>query len=141
MAVITKTIQLETKGETDIIDITKRLAEALRESELANGAVTIFVSGATGALTTVEFEDGLIQDLKTAFEKIAPRRDEYAHNLRWSDGNGFSHVRASLLGPSLSVPFSKGKLLLGTWQQIIFIDFDNRPRSRELVFQFIGDKK
>ncbi|MBL7158075.1 MAG: YjbQ family protein [Candidatus Omnitrophica bacterium] len=141
MAVITKTIQLETKGETDIIDITKRVAEAFRKSELVNGAVTIFVSGATGALTTVEFEDGLIQDLKTAFEKIAPRRADYAHNLRWSDGNGFSHVRASLLGPSLSVPFSKGKLLLGTWQQIIFIDFDNRPRSRELVFQFIGDKK
>ena len=141
MPVITKTIQLETNGETDIIDITGRVADALGASGLEKGAVTIFVTGATGGLTTVEFEDGLIQDLKNAFEKIAPRRADYAHNLRWSDGNGFSHVRASLLGPSLSVPFSKAALLLGTWQQIIFIDFDNRPRSREIVLQFIGDKK
>ena len=141
MAVITKTIQLDTKGETHIIDITKFAVEGLAQSSLVKGAVTLFVSGATGALTTLEYEDGLVQDLKTAFEKIAPRKGEYMHNLRWSDGNGFSHIRASMLGPSLSVPFVNGKLMLGTWQQIVFIDFDNRPRSREIVMQFIGDKK
>ena len=141
MAVITKAIQLNTKGECDIIDLTGAVREALAKSGLERGTVTVFVPGATAGVTTVEFEDGLVQDLKTAFEKIAPRRGEYAHNLRWSDGNGFSHVRASILGPSLSAPFSGRKLLLGTWQQIVLIDFDNRPRSREVVFQFTGEKK
>ena len=99
----------------------------------------MFVRGATAALTTVEYESGLVSDLKEAFEKWAPRRGEYAHNLRWSDGNGFSHVRASLLGPSLTIPFTGGRLTLGTWQQVIFVDFDNRPRSREIVAQIIGE--
>jgi secondary thiamine-phosphate synthase enzyme len=138
--VITKSINLDTRGETDIIDITGNVEKALAQSKLKAGAVTLFVRGATGALTTVEYESGLVSDLKKAFEKWAPRKGEYAHNLRWHDGNGFSHVRASLLGPSLTVPFSGGRLTLGTWQQIIFIDFDNRPRSREIILQIMGDK-
>jgi len=138
--VITRTIELSTKGETDIVDITQHVKKALSDSKLNNGTVTIFVPGATGGLTTVEYEPGLVEDLKNAFERIAPRKANYAHNLKWGDGNGFSHVRASMLGPSMSVPFNDGELTLGTWQQIIFVDFDNRPRSRELVLQFVGEK-
>lgn len=137
--VITKSIKIKSKGETDIINITDEVESALQKTKLKNGIVTIFVPGATGAVTTVEYESGLLSDLKKAFEKWAPRHGEYVHNLKWADGNGFSHVRASLLGPSLTVPFSGGGLILGTWQQIVFIDFDNRPRSREIVLQIIGD--
>ena len=137
--VVTKNIHLKSKGETDIINITSEVASALKGSKLKNGTATVFISGATGGITTVEYEPGLVSDLKTAFEKIAPRKGEYEHNTKWGDGNGFSHVRASLLGPSLTVPFTDGKLTLGTWQQIIFIDFDNRPRSREIVVQLIGE--
>lgn len=137
--VVTESIKLDSNGETDIIDITAEVERCLRKSRLKNGTVTVFVPGATGGITTVEYEPGLVSDLKKAFEKLAPRRGEYAHNARWGDGNGFSHVRASLLGPSLAVPFSKGKLILGTWQQIIFIDFDNRARSREITVQAIGE--
>lgn len=137
--VVTKTIKIKSRGETDIIDITSDVKNILKKGKLKAGTVTIFVPGATGALTTVEYESGLVSDLKEAFEKWAPRRGEYAHNLKWADGNGFSHVRASLLGPSLTVPFSGGDLILGTWQQIIFVDFDNRPRSREIVVQIIGE--
>lgn len=137
--VVTKNIKLKSHGETEIINITGEVESIVRKSKVKSGMVNVFVSGATGGLTTVEYEPGLISDLKEAFEKLAPRQGKYEHNLRWSDGNGFSHVRASLLGPSLTVPFSEGKLFLGTWQQIIFIDFDNRPRSRELVVQIIGE--
>jgi len=137
--VVTKSIKLKSRGETDIINITGEVESALGKSKLKKGIATVFVSGATAGLTTVEYEPGLVSDLKAAFEKLAPRRGEYAHNARWGDGNGFSHVRASLLGPSLTVPFSGGKLTLGTWQQIIFIDFDNRSRSRELTVQIIGE--
>jgi len=137
--VITKNIKLKSRGETDIINITAEVEKALGKSKLKKGIATMFVSGATAGLTTVEYEPGLVSDLKAAFEKLAPRRGEYAHNARWGDGNGFSHVRASLLGPSLAVPFSGGALMLGTWQQIILIDFDNRPRSREIVVQIIGE--
>lgn len=137
--VVTKNIKLKSKGETDIINITSEVGDAVKKTELKSGMVTVFVAGATGGLTTVEYEPGLVKDLKDAFERMAPRRGEYAHNLRWGDGNGFSHVRASMLGPSLTVPFSGGKLILGTWQQIVFIDFDNRPRTRELVLQIIGE--
>ncbi|MFH1046593.1 MAG: secondary thiamine-phosphate synthase enzyme YjbQ, partial [Candidatus Omnitrophota bacterium] len=104
-----------------------------------DGLVTVFVPGSTAGLTTIEFEPGLVQDLKQAFEIIAPREGEYQHNIRWQDGNGFSHVRAALLGPTLTIPFSNKKMHLGTWQQITFIDFDNRPRSREIVVQIIGE--
>lgn len=137
--VVTETIKVKSKGETDIIDITPEVGEILKSSKLKEGIVNIFVPGATGGITTVEYEPGLIKDLKDAFERCAPRNAEYAHNARWGDGNGFSHVRASLLGPSLSAPFLKGELTLGTWQQIIFIDFDNRPRSREIIVQVVGE--
>lgn len=137
--VITKSLRLKSKGETDIIEITRDVENAVQKSKLKNGIVTLFVPGATGALTTVEYESGLVSDLKEAFEKWAPRQGQYAHNLKWADGNGFSHVRASLLGPSITVPFSNGELTLGTWQQIVFIDFDNRPRSREIVLQIMGE--
>jgi len=139
MAVKTDNLKLKTKGETDIIDITGEVKNALKKSKLEKGVITVFVPGATGALTTVEYEPGLMRDLAEAFEKLAPREGEYAHNERWGDGNGFAHVRASFLGPSLSVPFVEGELTLGTWQQIIFIDFDNKKRSRELVLQIIGE--
>jgi secondary thiamine-phosphate synthase enzyme len=137
--VVTKTIKMDTKGETDIIDITSSVESILKKSKVTEGALTVFVTGATGGITTVEYEPGLVSDLKDAFEKLAPRKGNYAHNEKWGDGNGFSHVRASLLGPSLTVPFSKGELTLGRWQQIIFIDFDNRPRSREIVVKIIGE--
>jgi secondary thiamine-phosphate synthase enzyme len=139
MGVVTKKIKISTKGETDIIDITPMLEGALGKTKLANGTVTAFVPGATAGITTIECESGLIEDIKKAFEKLAPRNGEYAHNMKWSDGNGFSHIRASLLGPGITVPFSNKKLCLGTWQQVILIDFDNRPRSREVVLQFIGE--
>lgn len=137
--VITKNITLKTQGETEIINITQEVGKGVGESKLKNGTVTVFVAGATGGITTVEYESGLVSDLKDLFERLAPRDGGYAHNERWGDGNGFSHVRASLLGPSLVVPFSEGKLVLGTWQQIIFIDFDNRPRTRKLVLQVMGE--
>jgi len=139
MAVITKKIKLNTKGDTDIINITAEAASALLSSELKNGSVTVFVPGSTGGITTVEYEPGLVEDLKAFFEKIAPKSGEYQHNIRWQDGNGYSHVRASLLGPGITVPFINGKMQLGKWQQIIFIDFDNRPREREIIIQIMGE--
>ncbi|MBU4589577.1 MAG: secondary thiamine-phosphate synthase enzyme YjbQ [Candidatus Omnitrophica bacterium] len=139
MSVVSKKIKLATKGDTDIIDVTSQVASAVSKSGVKNGIATVFVSGSTGGLTTVEYEPGLAQDLKTYFEKIAPKTGRYEHNERWHDGNGYAHVRASFLGPSLSVPFNNAELQLGTWQQIIFIDFDNRPRSRELLVQILGD--
>lgn len=136
--VVTKRIQLRTKGNCDIIDITPQVAQKISESGLQDGTVTVFVPGATGGLTTIEFEPGLVSDLQGAFERIAPVDLDYRHHLRWGDDNGHAHVRASLLGPSLTVPFVDSSLTLGTWQQVIFIDFDTRPRSRELVLQLIG---
>jgi len=139
VSVVTKKIKLNTKGDTDIIDITPQVVSVVSKSGLNIGIAVVFVSGSTGGLTTVEYEPGLIEDLRTYFEKIAPRSGKYQHNMRWHDGNGYAHVRASFLGPSLSVPFINGDLQLGTWQQIIFIDFDNRPRSRELIVQVVGE--
>ena len=139
MSVITKKIRLNTKGDTDIINVTAQVVGVVSKVDIASGLVTVFVSGSTGGLTTVEYEPGLIQDLKRFFEKIAPKSDTYQHNLQWHDGNGYAHVRASFLGPSISIPFVDKKLQLGTWQQIIFIDFDNRPRSRELTVQVMGE--
>ena len=137
--VITRYIKIESRGETDIINVTPDVEEILSQAGLKSGIVTVFVSGATGGITTIEYEPGLVKDLKDAFERLAPRNAKYAHNVKWGDGNGFSHVRASLLGPSITVPIFAGKMILGTWQQIIFIDFDNRPRSRELVVQIVGE--
>lgn len=137
--VTTKTIQFSTGGNGDIRDITEPVAQAVRETEMAAGTVTIFSPSATSALTTIEYESGCVRDLQRLFDEIVPPDRHYAHNARWGDGNGHSHVRAALLGPSLTVPFTAGRLLLGTWQQIVFIDFDNRSRQRELILQVIGE--
>lgn len=139
MSVITKYMELVTHGNAEALNITPHLFEALEDTELKNGVLTVFVQGATGALTTVEFEPGLIQDLEELWERIIPSSKKYNHDLAWGDGNGHSHIRASLLGPSLSIPFSTGEFTLGTWQQVVFIDFDNRSRSRKLVLQFVGE--
>ncbi len=139
--IITKQIEIKTKGRTDIIDITPLVEQKLAETELSEGIGTVFAIGSTAGITTVEYEPGLIKDLKNAFERIAPLRDKYEHNLRWGDGNGYAHIRSSLLKSDLSIPFVDKKLILGTWQQIIFVDFDNRSRQRRIVVQFIGEKK
>jgi secondary thiamine-phosphate synthase enzyme len=139
MPVKTDVIQFPTKGNGDILDITNEVVLAVQESELRNGIVTVFSPSATSGVTTIEFESGCLRDFRRLFDEIADPEREYYHNARWGDGNGHSHVRAALLGPSLSVPFVDSRLMLGTWQQIIFIDFDNRHRRRELVLQIIGE--
>ncbi|RME89180.1 MAG: YjbQ family protein [Anaerolineae bacterium] len=139
MAVKTLSISLSTKGDTDIHDITDRVAEAVAQSGLRDGIATVFCPSSTSALTTIEYEPGCLADLRRLFDEIVPPNREYAHHLRWGDGNGHSHVRAALLGPSLTVPFREGRLTLGTWQQIIYVDFDVRPRHRELVVQLLGE--
>ncbi|NOY97576.1 MAG: YjbQ family protein [Chloroflexi bacterium] len=139
MPVKTATISLNTQGNADILDITTQVADAVAKSGLQNGAVTIFCPSSTSALTTIEYESGCLGDLRRLFDELAPPGHGYAHEARWHDGNGHSHVRAALLGPSLSVPFVDGRLTLGTWQQIIFVDFDTRPRRRELVAQIMGE--
>jgi secondary thiamine-phosphate synthase enzyme len=139
MAVVTKHIKLNTKGRTDIIDITEKIQAELSGLEILKGTVTVFSVGSTGAITTIEFEPALVADMKRFFEEIIPSKREYEHDKTWGDANGYSHLRASLVGPSLTVPFDDGKLCLGTWQQVVFVDFDNRPRSRNIVLQFIGE--
>ena len=138
MAVVTKSIQLETKGNCEITNITQAVADELHDADISDGIVTIFVPGATGGLTTIEYEPGLIKDLPELLDKLIPP-GPYHHDQTWHDGNGHSHLRASLIGPSITVPFTSKTLTLGTWQQIIFIDFDARPRRRELILQFIGE--
>ena len=137
--VVSKSLTLQTKGRGDTHDLTGVVARAIGETGMRSGVVTLFVIGSTAGLTTIEFEPGAVADLQTAFERIAPRAAEYEHHLRWGDDNGHAHVRAALLGPSLSVPFVEGKLTLGTWQQIILVDFDTRPRRREVVAQIVGE--
>jgi len=141
MPIKTEKITLATEGFTDIHDITPQVGAALKKVALQNGVVTVFVSGSTAGVTTIEYEPGLLKDLPAAFEKLAPMntRYRYHHDDTWGDGNGYAHVRAALLGPALVVPFAQGELLLGTWQQIVLIDFDNRPRRREVVLQFMGE--
>jgi secondary thiamine-phosphate synthase enzyme len=139
MSVKTERFPLSTKGFTDIQDITLQVRTALKKVGLKEGAVTVFVSGSTAGVTTIEYEPGLLKDLPAAFEKMAPMNIRYYHDDTWGDGNGFAHVRAALLGASLVVPFENGKLLLGTWQQIVLVDFDNRSRQREIVLQFMGE--
>ncbi len=136
--VITESIELKTRGHADMVDVTAEVAAKVRHSGVSSGIATVFCPGSTSALTTIEYESGALSDLKRMFDEIVPPDREYAHNLRWGDGNGHSHVRAALLGPSLTVPFVDGELLLGTWQQITYCDFD-RPRSRRLVVQIVGD--
>ena len=131
--------RLETRGHTDIVDVTDRVQAAVDHSEIANGQALVFVPGSTGAVTTIENEPGLQEDLRAAVERWAPEDALYQHDRRWGDGNGHAHIRAALIGPSLTVPVVNGRLMLGTWQQIIFVDFDNRPRSRRLVIQVMGE--
>lgn len=134
-----KTLQFSSKGNCDIIDITSKVGQAIHECGLNNGTVTVFITGSTASVTTVEYEPGLIDDLDRMFERIAPRNIPYSHDARWGDGNGHSHVRASLQGASLTVPFLNKQLMLGTWQQVIVIDFDNRQRNRTVLLQIIGE--
>ncbi len=139
MAVVTKYLNFDTKGNTDIVDITDDVAMAVKDSGIDDGIVTVFAPGSTMAVTTLEYEPGLVFDLTQALERIAPQDITYQHNERWHDGNGHSHVRASLLGQSESFPIIDGVVALGTWQQIICIDLDNRPRSRKLIVQIVGE--
>ena len=139
MPIKTEKISLATQGFTDILDLTPQVSQALKQVGMQNGNVTIFVSGSTAGVTTIEYEPGLLQDIPAAFEKLAPLQAHYQHNETWGDGNGYAHVRAALLGPALVVPFARGELMLGTWQQVVLIDFDNRPRRREVVLQFMGE--
>jgi len=139
MPVKTFSISLNTSGDSEVHDITAAIADVVSKSGLKAGTVTVFCPSSTSALTTIEYESGAVSDLKRLFEEIIPQNREYAHNARWHDGNGHSHVRAALLGPSLTIPFVEGQLTLGTWQQVIYVDFDNKPRRRELVLQIIGE--
>lgn len=139
MKVISDSLSLSTSGFSDMKDLTGDVSKKLSEHGLKNGIVNLFVPGSTGGLTTIEYESGLVKDFSELMEKIIPSNVSYHHDARWGDGNGFSHVRASLLGPSLTVPFSDGNLNLGTWQQIVFVDFDNRSRSRTILLQFMGE--
>lgn len=139
MQIITDNIKMSTRGHTDILDMTDAVREVLKESGLREGHLTVFVSGSTAGITTIEYEPGLLKDLPEAFEKIAPTGVTYHHDATWGDGNGYAHVRAALLGASFTTPFRAGRLLLGTWQQIVLIDFDNRPRQREIIVQMIGE--
>jgi secondary thiamine-phosphate synthase enzyme len=138
--IFSEMISLSTKGFSDILDITHHVDAVIDRSKIENGLATVFCPGSTGAVTTIEYESGVLRDLQKAIEKIAPSNVPYDHDRRWGDGNGFSHVRAALMKPSLTIPLIKGKLTLGTWQQVVFIDFDNRRRKRNLVVQIIGEK-
>jgi secondary thiamine-phosphate synthase enzyme len=138
MTVITKTTRIKTRGENDMIDITGETSKAVEESKMKDGIVTVFVSGSTAAITTIEYEPGLTQDFPRMLSRIAPKDIEYEHDNTWRDGNGHSHVRASLIGPSLTIPFKDGDLILGTWQQIILLETDTRQRERKIILQIIG---
>ncbi len=135
----TRTFVFSTEAEMDVVDITKDVADILNECQASDGVVTVFVAGSTGALTTMEYEPGLVKDMKELFEKLVPRDHYYHHEERWHDKNGHSHVRASLIGPSVTVPFRDKRLMLGTWQQLVFFDFDVRARERELIVQINGE--
>jgi secondary thiamine-phosphate synthase enzyme len=137
--VVTEEFNLSCNGFCDIRNITESVTEAVRNSSLKNGVAIVFTPSATSAITTVEYESGMLADFETFFERVAAQAWEYKHNERWHDGNGFSHVRAALLGPSLSIPVVDGQLTLGTWQEIAFLDFDNRQRNRRIIVQIVGE--
>jgi len=139
MMTFSETISFSTKGFTDIVDMTHHVAGVLERSKIEDGLVTVFCPGSTGAVTTIEYESGVLKDLQKAIEKIIPSNIPYEHDRRWGDGNGFSHVRAALMKPSLTIPLIKGRLTLGTWQQIVFIDFDNRRRDRNILVHIVGE--
>ena len=137
--VVTKKISLQTKGNCDIIDITPQVEQQVAETDINNGTATLFITGSTAGISTIEFESGLLSDFQSMWERNIPQNIPYNHDRRWGDGNGHSHVGASLLGASLVVPFNDKRLTLGTWQQIVLVDFDNRPRSRQIILQIMGD--
>jgi len=139
MSVFTHREKMKTEGECDVQDLTPLAEKALRASKFRDGILNIFVPGSTAGVTTIEFESGAIRDLQSAIKRLAPDNIHYEHDKRWGDGNGYSHVRAALIKPGLAIPFQDARLMLGTWQQLILIDFDNRPRNRELIFQLVGE--
>jgi secondary thiamine-phosphate synthase enzyme len=139
MPVITTSLRLKTQGHADVLDITERIGECVLQSGFHNGIVTVFCPSSTSAVTTIEYESGCVSDLKRLFDDLLPEDRNYQHNSRWGDGNGHSHIRAALLGASLTVPFVSARLTLGTWQQVVYVDFDVRPRQRDLVVQMIGE--
>ena len=139
MTVITKAIKINSKGENDMVDITDQTLKAIHETNLEDGIVTVFVSGSTGAVTTIEYEPGLRSDFPKMLNRVIPPNIDYEHDKTWHDGNGHSHIRASLIGPSLTIPFKDGNLILGTWQQIVFFELDTRPRERTITIQMIGE--
>ena len=139
MTITSKSIHINTKGNCDMLDITGQIAKEISNSNMDNGIATIFITGSTAGVTTIEYESGVIGDYKSMWDRNAPMNIAYQHDQRWGDGNGYSHVRASLQGPSLVVPFANKKMVLGTWQQIVVVDFDNRARSREIIVQLLGE--
>ena len=138
MKVVSDTIKLQTKGEGDMIDVTSQLSNIVKESKIKNGAVTIFVSGSTAAVTTIEYESGLIHDFPEMLSRIVPKDLEYEHDNTWHDGNGHSHIRSSLIGPNITIPIIDGKLTLGTWQQVVLLEMDTRSRNRTVILQIMG---
>jgi secondary thiamine-phosphate synthase enzyme len=139
MTIVTKDITLQSRGNCDIIDITSQVAKNVEKSGINSGIVTLFIVGSTAGITTIEYEPNLLSDFKNMWDRVIPQNIPYEHNKTWGDGNGHSHVRASILGASLIIPFVNKKLTLGTWQQIVFVDFDNRPRSRKIAIQILGE--
>ena len=139
MTVVTNDVTLQSRGNCDIIDITSQVSKHVEKSGINSGIVTLFIVGSTAGITTIEYEPNLLSDFKNMWDRVIPQNIPYEHNRTWGDGNGHSHVRASTLGASLTIPFSNKKLTLGTWQQIVFVDFDNRPRSRKIVIQILGE--
>jgi secondary thiamine-phosphate synthase enzyme len=137
--IVTRKISLQTEGRCDIIDITSQVSQELARTNVNNGIVTVFVTGSTAGVSTIEYEPGLVSDFKAMWERTIPQEIQYNHDRAWGDGNGHSHIRASLLGASLNVPFSDKRLILGTWQQIVLVDFDNRPRTRQIIVQIMGE--
>jgi len=139
MPVITQNFSIETQGNAQILDITKQVKSQIRNISISSGIAVVFVPGSTAGITSIEYESGVIQDLSSAIERLAPKSIHYNHDARWGDGNGYAHVRAALIGASFTIPFQDKQLLLGTWQQIVLIDFDNRPRTRKVILQLIGE--
>jgi len=139
MTVITKNVQIKSKSENDIIDIADQVSKIVKESKIENGAAIVFAVGSTAAITTIEYEPGLQKDFPEMLSRLAPKEIEYAHDNAWHDGNGHSHVRASLIGPSLAIPIIEGRLTLGTWQQIVLVEMDTRPRERKIIIQVLGE--
>ena len=138
MKIVSSELEFKTTGQTDIIDISREVQEGVLQSGVQDGNIVLFISGSTAALTTIEFEPGVLHDLRKAIERLAPKDIPYEHDRKWGDGNGYSHVRAAIMGPSLIIPIRGGTLLLGTWQQIVLLDFDNRPRRRRVTVQIMG---